>query len=507
MFKPFNFNYTPPPTVNTPASTTSATQVTAASIVGATSKAGTLISQLNDLVGMARYLQSAILSLTGQVGIEIDPAVDPNTARALCSIYGTNNPPVVISIAMYSNMLSALFGTQQLQSSVGLNSSIQPNPVQVADLMTTTKAVESALIAAPSATNFLPLQLASLQADTIVFQNWANSLSTYPVTFAARPTLGSIPAPIQATSLDMSNSQFTSQSDIIAEFQQAYANSYQALASPSPTQQNANDILQQLIAQPLSVAVSLGSLLTAAQGLISKTGMSTLTGDFVNFSFAQLASDAGSMLTNLDQLTQLGVAPLQGNMGSLSQVVSSVQQQIMSTGTIATGVMAGVSSASSMISNPTVPPSTLNVPGIGQVSDGIKQLGEVLNWGQSSINDTMSIVDKSFQQLLKRKTSSQNDRQSLMNAQGALDTISGLVSGVTSALQAGTLTANTSGSQQQDVANNILTSLQTGSNSTFVAAGNQVIINPPTLPPITPEVQSVLASANIVSITGTVQSS
>jgi hypothetical protein len=441
------------------------------------------------------------------MGIEIDPAVDPNTSRALCSIYGTSTPPTVISITMYSNMINALLGTQQLQGAVGLNSSIQSNPIQVSDLITTTKAVESALINSPSTTNLLPLHLASLQADSIVFNNWSAALGTYPITYANTPSVTAVPPPIQATTLDMSAAQFTSQSSAIASFQQAYANTYQSLATASPTEQNANDILQQLVVQPLSTVLRLASMFNAMKGLILKSGMSGLTGDLVNFSFAQLASDVSGMLVELDKLIQLGTAPLQGSMGALSQIVSSVQQQIAKVGVVTTGVMTGVSSASSMITGSRSPASPLVVPQIGQISMGLQQLGEMISWGQSTINNTLHIVDKSFQQLLQRRLGSLNERQSLMNAQAALGTITALISGVTSAIQAGTLTPSSSFIQQQNIANSILTSLQTGSQTTFIASGGQVIITPPTLPAVTPSVSRVLAAANISSTIDTVKAS
>lgn len=494
-FEPLNFNYTPPPTVTTPASISAPTKTNNLITSAASSKAGQLISQLNDLSEMSKYLQEAILGLTGSMGVELDPSVDPNTSRALCQIYGTTQPPSAISIVMYSNMVNALLGTQQLQSAVGLGSSIQPNPVQVGDLITASKAVESALIASPSATNFLPLQLASLRADDIVFNNWSNSLSTYPITYAK---LTSIQAPIQASSLDISDDQFNLQSIAIAGFQQAYSSLYQSMAAPSATETNAGDILQQLIIQPLSAVLSLKSMFMSMNGLLSKSGMSTLTGDLINFSFANLVSDTSRMLTNLDQLTQLGSSALQTGLGSLGQIIASVQQQAAKFGTISTGVMAGMSSTSSLISGNTLPITPVSIPS-GPINNGLKQLGEMISWGQSSINGALSITTKSFQQLLQRRIGLQNDRQSLMNAQNAIGTISGLLDGVIIASKAGALSINSSPTQQQNVANSILTSLQTGSQSTFVASGNQVIVNPPTLPPTTPAVSRVLATANITS--------
>lgn len=509
-FRSLEFGYTPPPTV-IPPSVAVSTSTNTPSSNGSKSNAGLIITQLNDLADMSKYLQAAIVGITNTMGIELDPAVDPNTAKALCSIYGTDNPPAFITIPMYNAILDAQMGAQQLEMAVGNNSSIQPNPVQVADLTTVISAVNNALVQSATYESWLPLQLASLKSDAIVFQSMAVSLSTYPAYYSNPTTPQNLQtSTVQVADVDISSSLYDYQNDAISRFNQTYANVFQALATASPVEQDVANIAAQLFTQSLPNMLQLQGLFTSLTGLAYKPAMTSLTGDTINYTFARLASDVGGMLTNADQLVSMVSAPLQGNLGALSSIVAGVQSQSASLGIVVGGAMAGMSKGNSYAASnpsnglttqsngiPVTADTSLTVPGFGPVSEGVKQLAENINWGQNTIQNGLSLLTTSFQQLMEHRLSQQNDRQAIMGSMRTMGTLTTLVGGIINAVQAGTITSNPSPKQQQEAANSILTSLQTGSITTFTTSGNQIIVNSPTLPPVTPPVQRVLSRVQI----------
>lgn len=513
-FKPFGFQYNPPPTVPSPAPTSTPTTstgptvvptgTTSGAIAGSQSRAGILITQLNNLTAMSQYLQDVIVARTGKIAIEIDPAADPLTAKALSAIYGTDTPPQFVTVSMYDKILDAQMGAQQLEMSVGADSVIQPNPMQVADLATVVSTINSHLVASPSYNNWLPLQLASLKSDSIVFQSWAAALAQYPAYYATQnqaPTsLQS--APIQASSVDVSDSINDYQTDAIGRFNTAYANVYQSLASPSPVEQDLGNVMGLFFQQPPANMLQISSSFTALGGLAHKTNMGTLQSDMINFSFSRLASDTSGMLHQCDILVSLTIRS-NTSYGAIDEVTAAAQQKATTAGVVPSGPMAGMSNDNASVTGNTN--STLTTPNLGTVSEGVKQLGETLNWSRTSVSGNVELLDKSFRQLTERRLTQQNGRQSLMDSQRSMDSMSGLASGVVSEQQAGTLTQNSTPQQQQDAVNRILSSLQTGSSTTFVAAGNEIIANPPDMPPVNPQVQSVLTSANINTTKGTIQ--
>ena len=98
-FESIQFKYTPPRTVSAVIPATSAappvslatgnSQTNSGNAAASASAAGKLIARLADLLDTNQYLQQMILALSTGLGIEFDPSVDPETARALQTIYRT----------------------------------------------------------------------------------------------------------------------------------------------------------------------------------------------------------------------------------------------------------------------------------------------------------------------------------------------------------------------------------------------------------------------------------
>lgn len=512
-FKPFNFTFTPPRTVPTPPPASTpifATGTASASPSGVQSKAGTLASQLDDLTAMSQYLQDAIVARTGRTAIEINPAVDPEMARALISIYATENPPNFVTVSMLDHLLDAHLGALQLDMAVGNDSTIQPNPLQVGDLMTVVNTVNDHLVGTGNYQNWLPLQLAALKGDSILFQSWKAALQSYPAYYAAQgvvPTDYS-PSTIQAAGLDVSDDLASFENSAIVSFSQSYSVIYQFMAAPSPVEQDINNIVLQYLDQPLENVLRIIALLGALVGLSHKIGMENIQGDINNYAFVRLASDTSSMLHSCDQLASLAVSPLQGTLGSLGRVLAASQAQASQVGIISGGPLAGLSKSSSCAANNpsivTVGIPPLTVPGLGAVSAGLQALAEKLDWGMRLINSSTALVDRSFQQLIGRRLKQVNDTNSLMCSIRVLNALIAAARGVVKEFQGGTIATGSTPQQKQESANRILTSLQTGSNTTFTTSSDQVIVNPPDMPPVTPPVQNVLSLAKVRTTFGVI---
>lgn len=515
-FKNFDFTFTPPTTVPSPLPPSSPAPSTAPTVGGATSvnqsKAGSIINQLDDLTGMSQYLQGVILSRTKDMGVEIDPSTDPVTARALTQIYGTDTPPNFITIAMYNHLLNAHLGALQLEMAIGNDSSIQSNPLQVANLAQVVKAVESGLLDNASYKNWLPLQLAALKNDSIFFQSWKQALSTYPAYYSPTPLVPTElqTSTIQATSTDISDSLSDYANDAVSRMGQSYTIAYQSLASPAPAESDLGSIMSQYFTQTLPNMLRIVSLLMSLKTLAQKPAMTSIQNDMVNYSLTRLVSDVSSTLATTDQLMTLGVSPLAGALGSLGNILAASQNQTVSSGVVSGGGLNGMSNSNmcSQSGNPGVSASasaSLTVPGLGQVSEGVKELAEMLNWATSTMSKQMSLVDLSFRQMVERKITQQNNRNQIMCSIRALDAMLSLAQAVVSEFQKGTLTSNPTQQQQQEAANSILTSLQTGSSTTFTSSGGQVVVNTPDMPPATTAVQNILAQSGLTVPQGSIE--
>lgn len=518
-FRPFDFTFTPPKTVPPASPTGTPSAVTSTNPDGLTSgsqsNAGKLVSKLNDLVDMSSYLQQAILNQTGNMGVEIDFAVDPNMGRALSSIFGTDTPPNIVTVNTLNNILDAHMGVMQLDMAVGLDSPIQPNPIQAADLMTAVNTVTGHLVNDASYNSWLPLQLSALKGDSIFFQSWAASLGSYPATYAD-PSLAVSnfsPSLIQATGLDISDDLYIYENDAIDRFGQSYSRVYTAMATLNEVERDANAILGEYFVQPLQNIVRIISLFNALKGFAHKTSMSNLMGDLLSYAFVRMASDVSGMLHTCDQLVAMAVAPLQGGLGTLSRIIAGVQQQAAVVGVLAHGGLAGLSQANACATNNpantskgTSASKVLTIPGLGEISAGLKTLAEKLNWAQNTSSQGLALVDKSFRQLLERRIGHHDDTQSVMCSIRALDGLIGLAQGVAGEFKKGTVSPTSTQQQQQAAASRILTSLQTGSNTTFVSQDGAIIINPPSMPAVTAPVQRILSNSKIRTTLGKISS-
>lgn len=515
-FKPFGFTFTPPQTVQEPTLAPPPTIASGPTVggpnSGAQSVAGQLISQLDDLTAMSQYLQDVIVARTNKIAIEIVSSVDPIVGKALTSIYGVDTPPSFVTMAMYDALLDAHIGAIQLEMSVGNDSTIQPNPFAVGDITTVVNAVNKALVNSPSYANWLPLQLAPLKGDSVIFQSWKQALQSYPAYYSTTPLVPETyqPSTIKASTLDVSPDIAAYHTDALNRIGQAYSIIYVSLATTSAVEVDISSAVTQCIQQPLQNVLRIVALLNSLVGLIHKQSMDDLQSDPINYSFIRLAADTSGMLATVDQLVSLAVTPLLSNLSGLGQILAAAQSQEANVGTVS-GTLAGLSAASSCAAGnpvngvPTTANLSLSVPGLGVISPAVKALGEIMNWGMNATQESLSLIDKSFRQLTERRINAQNNLNSLMCSIRTIGALISVVTSVANTLQKGTVSPNSTPQQLQDATNGILNSLQTGSNTTFTASGSQVIVNPPTMPSAPPRVVSVLQRSNIHPTIGSIK--
>ena len=93
------------------------------------SAAGKLIARLADLLDTNQYLQQMILAMSTGLGIEFDPSVDPETARALQTIYSNLPVPTSLTISMYNRLLDAKMTALQIESGLGNGTALRDESV------------------------------------------------------------------------------------------------------------------------------------------------------------------------------------------------------------------------------------------------------------------------------------------------------------------------------------------------------------------------------------------
>jgi len=155
-FESIQFKYTPPPTVSAaiPAAqaavpvslATGGSLANSGNATASASAAGKLIARLADLLDTNQYLQQVILAMSTGLGIEFDPSVDPETARALQTIYSNLPVPTSLTVSMYNRMLDAKMTALQIESGLGTGTAYETNPFQASAVTQINQTIESGLV-------------------------------------------------------------------------------------------------------------------------------------------------------------------------------------------------------------------------------------------------------------------------------------------------------------------------------------------------------------------------
>jgi len=446
-FQPYQWTYTPPPTV-TPVP---AAQVpTPASILTtvsspASSRAAQLISRLSDLNATAKYLEQAILARASSIGVTFDMDNEPELVLALKRLYGTL--PTGISIAMYNHLLDALVGTQRAAVVIDkLQSSKVVDPIQVADLLTTTGSVEQTLHQDGSYESQLPTLLKTLKGDRLIFDNVTSSLSQYPVMQPGTPVTsgqstgaGTTYSPAlnntstvsaaqaaaaSSTPVDVDPDTVTNLNERLDAFENNYNATNTMVTATEPVLTDINSIAQSYLARPLQELAMVLSLLSSLKAFFSKPSLSKITGIMETLILPRLIAQVSAFNFLLDQAVQKAMSPAQNLINSLGSLFAQVSQStsqiaaLVSSNTQLTGKLAGQitgTSKPSLTASQTQALSALPV--------GLAKLSGNLSFAMNEATAKRNYTETSMMRILDRKLDQDGDRLEIMQNLSSIDAL------------------------------------------------------------------------------------
>ena len=525
-FESIQFKYTPPRTVSAVIPATSAappvslatgnSQTNSGNAAASASAAGKLIARLADLLDTNQYLQQMILALSTGLGIEFDPLVDPETARALQTIY-TNLPvPTSLTISMYNRLLDAKMTALQLESGLGNGTPYVTNPFQASAVSQINQAIESGLVNSGQVQYQAALLLGPLKGDAVLFNNMTAHLSQYPV--IASPGTPSIttsnPNQISILGQDVSPALASTMNSSLDSFQSSYASVYQLNASVGVVGQDVNNVLNQFFLEPPTNLVRMIPMMRALQGFTQGPRLDSIVNGLTGTSFVQLIAEAAGMVMMADRFMQTAVQPLKGSTSNIGQMVSQIQAAAAMSSVVVngakqsfvntTGGLKGCSMAynSGLPTAPNstsalVPSSTFQVPGVGTMTPGLMTLATHLDWANTTASAKVMVLLESFQKLMNRRTGDMNAQMDIIASTQALNTLIQLATAVMTYNSSQPAVGAANSVAQTAAVSQILSGMQSTTGTSFVVTNGQMQAVPPTVPAPPSNVQTVLTNGGV----------
>jgi len=525
-FESIQFKYTPPRTVSAVIPATSAappvslatgnSQTNSGNAAASASAAGKLIARLADLLDTNQYLQQMIFALSTGLGIEFDPSVDPETARALQTIY-TNLPvPTSLTISMYNRLLDAKMTALQLESGLGNGTPYETNPFQASAVSQINQAIESGLVNSGQAQYQTALLLGPLKGDAVLFNNMTAQLSQYPV--IASPRTPSIttnnPNQISILGQDVSPALASTMNSSLDSFQSSYASVYQLNASVGVVGQDVNNVLNQFFLEPPTNLVRMIPMMRALQGFTQGPRLDSIVNGLTGTSFVQLIAEAAGMVMMADRFMQTAVQPLKGSTSNIGQMVSQIQAAAAMSSVVVngakqsfvntTGGLKGCSMAynSGLPTAPNstsalVPSSTFQVPGVGTMTPGLMTLATHLDWANTTASAKVMVLLESFQKLMNRRTGDMNAQMDIIASTQALNTLIQLATAVMTYNSSQPAVGAANSVAQTAAVSQILSGMQSTTGTSFVVTNGQMQAVPPTVPAPPSNVQTVLTNGGV----------
>jgi hypothetical protein len=522
-FKPFKFIFNPPPTLPSPDGDTAA-KPQPEDLVSASdshlTNAGQLIDQLDEMIESSKYLQQAIVTRYRDKGVEMGFDANPEIASALSRIFGVDTPPEIVTIPMFDHLLDAEIGAVNLEMALDAGSTIQPNPIQVADLSLVTAQVERYLISTGMFDNQVPVLLRSLKADQLIFTHWQNGLRDYPVIRQGQsPTdllssrlvqPGPIQGTIRAANVDLTNAGYNYLSGYLNRYSGIYASVYQFMAQVSHIERDISSVVSVFVLQPIADLTRMVALFNGLKGLFHKDSLQGIADAIGGFVFARMSAEVGVMSFIFDRFINMAVSPLRNAIGGVGRLLNIMNSVVRSVGTAVQGLK-GLSKTNAcgrhMPHNQGTDRyshSPISIPGLSPGSalpEALQTLGEHLAWASSEGDRKRRLVDNSFRKLNERRLGEQRDRLDIMCSMQSLDSLIGLATGFINESQRGTSFATASQSQKIEALGRILANLKTNSTATFTVEDGEISIAPVDLIPPPIKVEKVLRRGGLKRIT------
>jgi hypothetical protein len=530
-FESIQFKYTPPPTVSAAISAAQAavpvslaaggSMANSGNATASASAAGKLIARLADLLDTNQYLQQVILAMSTGLGIEFDPSVDPETSRALQTIYSNLPVPTSLTVSMYNRMLDAKMTALQIESGLGTGTAYETNPFQASAVTQINQTIESGLVNSGKSQYQTALLLGPLKGDAVLFNNMTAQLSQYPV--IASPGTPSIatnnPNQISILGQDVSPALASTMNSSLDSFQSSYASVYQLTAGVGIVAQDVNNVLNQFFLEPPTNLVRMIPMLQALQGFSQGPRLDSIVNGMTGTVFVQLIAEAAGMVIMADRFMQTAVQPLKGSTSNIGQMVSQIQAaaamaNVMVNGARqsfvnTTGGLKGCSLAynsglptAPVSSSALVPASTFQVPGAGPMTPGH------LDWANTTVRNRVMVLQESFQKLLNRRTGDMNTQMDIIASTQALNTLTQLAKAVMTYNSSQPAVGATNSVTQTAAVSQILSGMSSTTGTSFVVTNGQMQAVSLTVPAPPSNVQTVLTKGGvnlIVASSSTVQ--
>ena len=536
-FESIQFKYTPPPTVSaaisaapavTPVSlTTGASLTTSGSAAANASAAGKLIARLADLLDTNQYLQQAILAMSTGMGIEFDPSVDPETSRALQTIYSNLPVPTSLTISMYNRLLDAKMTALQIESGLGNGTAYETNPFQASAVTQINQTIENGLVNSGQSQYQTALLLGPLKGDAVLFNNMTAQMSQYPViTSPGTPSITTNnPNQISILGQDISPALASTMNSSLDSFQSSYASVYQLTAGVGVVAQDVNSVLNQFFLEPPTNLVRMIPMLQALQGFSQGPRLDSIVNGMTGTVFVQLIAEAAGMVIMADRFMQTAVQPLKGSTSNIGQMVSQIQAAAAMASVVVngakqsfvntTGGLKGCSLAynsglptAPASSSALVPASTFQVSGVGAMTPGLMALATHLDWANTTVTGRVMVLQESFQKLMNRRTGDMNAQMDIIASTQALNTLTQLAKAVMTYNSSQPAVGATNSVTQTAAVSQILSGMSSTTGTSFVVTNGQMQAVPPTVPAPPSNVQTVLTNGGvnlIVASSSTVQ--
>jgi hypothetical protein len=515
-FKQITFERTIPPTVpsqdapyTSTANATTISSPTSVSVLGASSIAAQLASQLTDLIDAATYIQNVIFSLNPGLGVTIDPTTEPDTARALSVVYNGSIPPA-ISLSMYGNVLDAELGATQVNQIAGPNSPVQANPIQYQALLSINKSVETQLANSGNFSAQSALLLRKLKSDVISNTNMQVGLMNYPAANTTQAPVSSKNV-VSAATVDISPAVADIVQSHIDKSTNNYASMFNVLSQPDAIASDSGNVVSALASMSVPNLIQMNSLLQLTSSGPLTQGIASNSVGLSSFVYPQLISQSANVTFQLDQVTQISSTPVKQMSNSVSKFVNGLAQ---ASGTI--GSLVGVvrsmlkppttSTSGPLLGMPLNNASQSGLPGSSLIpnsisslgySSGINELSSLLKFSLSSTDAMMSVHIDSFQRLTSRSNSDTQTLVQSLSVSASMTSLMSLTSAFIKAQQNGSSLASQSSSNQLSTIGNIISNAQTGNGTTYTVQNGTVSINPPVIPAPTDGAVTVLQNAGI----------
>jgi hypothetical protein len=479
---------------------------------------------------MAQYLQSVILSLTKGLGVTVNANADPDLARALSTVYGSLPP--AISIQMYSNSLDVEFGAQQVTSTAGPGSTIQPNPFQNQAIVTINKAVESALSDQGDFQSQSALMLRSLKTQAAVYTQWQTQLQAYPAATSQAATTASGDV-IQASQVDMGDGVYNAVVYHAEQMANTYASVFNMMATASVVSADIAEVAQNFMPMAKADLARLKSLFSFTQMTSIKESLEDVSNGLTSFVFASMMVEASAMVFSLDRIAQMAISPIKAMTNGLATNVTAVQGATATTlsgvlrspvsgARVQAGPLAGlistnsaasacgsksssssssgspnaVSKAAAAVSQKLQKGTDLLATGATKMSQGMNELSTLIDYGTSKANDKIQRSLISFRKLMSRSQTDLCSQVQLLTMVNNLSTLSSLADAVLKQQQNGSSATQTSTTLLATLGS-ILAATTSGNGATYTVQNGNVTVNPPSIPAPTAAAAAVLTKAGV----------